>query len=299
MDELGHILREARETKGLTLAEVQEKTRISVKYLEALETGNYHQLPSSVHAKGFLRNYARFLGLDPQPLVDRYELSLNHGGYRTPHVNGDSSTPIPAPLRPDQPFFNPVNVEIGEKQRRDPESSVRLIIIVALIVTLFLVGNRFLPVLTGNGDGTAVQTEGLIEAVRQFVNQGETATPEPDSALAVTITPGAVITPTNRNTFETTPAPLPTRPNLPATMEEVQLRIEITERTWMEVTIDGDIVFSGWATQDDPAYEWVAQEEAKVKTGNANGIVVTINGVLLGRMGAYQEVKEEVWRTTN
>ncbi|VAW42305.1 hypothetical protein MNBD_CHLOROFLEXI01-1794, partial [hydrothermal vent metagenome] len=41
IDELGHILREARETKGLTLREVQEKTRISSRFLEALEMGDY------------------------------------------------------------------------------------------------------------------------------------------------------------------------------------------------------------------------------------------------------------------
>ncbi|NHZ71509.1 MAG: helix-turn-helix domain-containing protein, partial [Aquificales bacterium] len=74
MDELGHILREARETKGLTLEEAQEKTRINSKYLDALENSEYDKLPTPVHVRGFLRNYARFLGLDPQPLLERYEL---------------------------------------------------------------------------------------------------------------------------------------------------------------------------------------------------------------------------------
>jgi cytoskeletal protein RodZ len=74
MDELGHILREARENKGLTLAQVQSEIRINSKFLAALETGEYHRLPTPVHVRGFLRNYARFLGLDPQPLLDRYEV---------------------------------------------------------------------------------------------------------------------------------------------------------------------------------------------------------------------------------
>ena len=72
MDEIGHILREARENKGLTLEEVQAKIRINVRFLAALESGQYDVLPTPVHARGFLRNYARFLGLDPQPLLDRY-----------------------------------------------------------------------------------------------------------------------------------------------------------------------------------------------------------------------------------
>ena len=52
MDELGLILQEARENKGLTLAEVQEETRINAAYLEALENGEYAALPSPVHVRG-------------------------------------------------------------------------------------------------------------------------------------------------------------------------------------------------------------------------------------------------------
>ncbi|MCA9994966.1 MAG: helix-turn-helix domain-containing protein, partial [Anaerolineales bacterium] len=72
MDELGQILREARENKGLTLEEVQAETRIHARFLTALEKGDYAVLPTPVHVRGFLRNYARFLGLDPQPLLARY-----------------------------------------------------------------------------------------------------------------------------------------------------------------------------------------------------------------------------------
>ena len=78
MDELGSLLREAREAKGLTLAEVQDEIRISSKYLEALENGQYENLPTQVHVKGYLRNYARFLNLDPKPLIDRYELNKDN-----------------------------------------------------------------------------------------------------------------------------------------------------------------------------------------------------------------------------
>ena len=82
-------------------------------------------------------------------------------------------------------------------------------------------------------------------------------------------------------------------------MDEIALQLDISERTWMEVTIDGDVVFSGWARGDDPPFEWTAQEEAKVNTGNGAGIFVTINEQPWGRMGERGENKEEVWRTTN
>ncbi|HFE67522.1 MAG TPA: helix-turn-helix domain-containing protein, partial [Chloroflexi bacterium] len=112
MDELGHILREARETKGLTLAEVQEETRISPRYLEALESGEYDLLPTQTHVRGFLRNYARFLGLDPEPLLERYELTQSRKPRQRAAIV-DTTEPVAPPINatlPDEPvFFNPVN----------------------------------------------------------------------------------------------------------------------------------------------------------------------------------------------
>ena len=73
MDELGQILSQARENKGLTVEDVQQATRINAHYIEALENGEYEVLPTPVHVRGFLRNYARYLSLDPAPLLERYE----------------------------------------------------------------------------------------------------------------------------------------------------------------------------------------------------------------------------------
>ncbi|NET69455.1 MAG: helix-turn-helix domain-containing protein [Moorea sp. SIO1G6] len=55
MNELGHILREAREARGLSLAEVESETRINSRFLAALEEGEYQALPTPVHVRGFLR----------------------------------------------------------------------------------------------------------------------------------------------------------------------------------------------------------------------------------------------------
>lgn len=67
--DLGDLLREARTSRGLTLAEVERDTRISRSYLEALEGGRYEVLPAPVYARGFVRSYARYLGLDEQEAV--------------------------------------------------------------------------------------------------------------------------------------------------------------------------------------------------------------------------------------
>jgi len=295
MDELGHILREARETKGLALKEVQEEIRINTRFLEALESGDYQALPTPAHVRGFLRNYARFLGLDPQPLLDRF--SYNQGHVAPPVTVGSRETTPKTllPPREDQPFFDPVNVDVSDGRQRSPESLLRLVIIAALIVALILVGNRFLPLLLGDGEGIDV-----INQVREVI-QGDVATAdETESLVTPAASPDETINSTSRNNFDTVlPTPFPTRPPLPATMETIPLRLEITERTWMEVTIDGDVVFSGIARPGDPPYEWEAQQEAKLVTGNAIGVFVTIGDIQLGRLGGRGENKEEIWRTTN
>ena len=66
---LGELLRRARQARGLTLEEVARDTRISFRYLEALENENFGLLPAPVYARGFLRTYARYLGLEPANLL--------------------------------------------------------------------------------------------------------------------------------------------------------------------------------------------------------------------------------------
>ncbi len=305
MDELGHILREARETKGLTLEEAQEVTRINATYLEAMETGEYSVLPTPVHARGFLRNYARFLDLDPQPLLERYRHSQSYQPAPVVnHQNGSISEDTPLPSREDQPFFDPVNVEVDVGSRRDPESAVRLIIIAALIIAVALVTNRFLPLIMNNEDGSEALTESINGVVEEVINNGgsepaDTTEGEEDPNLSTALDNTEVITSTSRTNEAAVilPTPSPTRPSLPATMEQINLMLEITERTWLEATIDSEVQFSGIARPGD-TFEWTAEEEATLLTGNAIGIFVTVNDIPLGRFGDRGQNKEETWQTS-
>lgn len=69
------MLREAREAQALSLEEVEAHTRIRVKFLEALEMGDLSVLPSSMHAKGFLRSYAQFLQLNVPEVIERFNVA--------------------------------------------------------------------------------------------------------------------------------------------------------------------------------------------------------------------------------
>src|SRR3989338_2127969 len=69
MKTTGTILREARELQGISLSQVEDATKIRVKFLEAIEQDDYSFLPSFSYAKGFVKNYSDFLGLDSRMVI--------------------------------------------------------------------------------------------------------------------------------------------------------------------------------------------------------------------------------------
>jgi cytoskeletal protein RodZ len=83
---LGTVLRTAREARFIDLARVERDTKIRVRYLSALERGDYRDLPEPIYTRGFLRNYGLYLGLDPEYLIDLYRL--------------ESGTPVERPSMP-------------------------------------------------------------------------------------------------------------------------------------------------------------------------------------------------------
>jgi cytoskeletal protein RodZ len=98
---------EARERKGVDLYRAERDTKIRARYLGALESGEYAELPGAVYTKGFLRNYALYLGLDPEEVIRQWK-----------HERGDTVVPaepvlaVPRPLEaPRQGLtFSPVIV---------------------------------------------------------------------------------------------------------------------------------------------------------------------------------------------
>jgi cytoskeletal protein RodZ len=95
----------ARERKGVDLYRAERDTKIRARYLDALERGEYAELPGAVYTKGFLRNYALYLGLDPEDVIRQWK-----------RERGDAAIPaepvlaVPKPLAaPRQGFtFSPV-----------------------------------------------------------------------------------------------------------------------------------------------------------------------------------------------
>ncbi len=70
--DFGTVLRRAREVKGQTIHELANITRISARWIAALEQEKFEQLPATVFVTGYVRNLARALGIDPDDLLSRY-----------------------------------------------------------------------------------------------------------------------------------------------------------------------------------------------------------------------------------
>lgn len=66
-------LKAARQNSGLTLKEIFERTRISVRNLKAMENGQFHLLPAPIYTRNFIKIYAKSLGVDSKPVLQRYE----------------------------------------------------------------------------------------------------------------------------------------------------------------------------------------------------------------------------------
>jgi cytoskeletal protein RodZ len=68
----GTWLRRQREAREITLREIADRTKISLRYLEAMEDDRFDLLPAPIFAKGFLKEYARYVGLSPDDVVNHY-----------------------------------------------------------------------------------------------------------------------------------------------------------------------------------------------------------------------------------
>src|SRR6266540_6263158 len=76
----------ARERKGVDLYRAERDTKIRARYLGALERGDYKELPGAVYTKGFLRNYALYLGLDPDEVLDHWRRERGEARDATPVI---------------------------------------------------------------------------------------------------------------------------------------------------------------------------------------------------------------------
>ena len=137
MGDLGEHLRAAREARELTIDQVAEESRIQRVYLEALESESFGSFSSEVHARGFLRNYASYLGLSPEEalaLYDKTRGKVLHRAKKAPAAPAHSSVVAPAQAKqaPSTPLSAP------PEPRRGRASAIVGDVLLLLIGVAFL-----------------------------------------------------------------------------------------------------------------------------------------------------------------
>ncbi len=273
MDEIGQILRETRETLGLTYDEVERTTRIRTRYLKAMEEGDLASLPSPVQARGFLHNYAEFLGLNPDEILLQYAEKLRPERRARKTDTGRATRP---------------SVTV---QRQGPRwLSTDLLVAVAVTLTVVAVliwgGSRVFAAI--GSEQEEARSEGLSVVGTAPPSVTPTGSPPPTQ-------PAAAIP-----LDETTPLPEGTLPadligegqsNAPVTV-----RILVEKRAWLQVFVDGQEVFNGRVGPGD-ILEHGGAEQVRLVTGNAGGLRVVYNGQDQGRLGQVGEVVTRLWNS--
>ncbi len=212
--ELGGVLRERREAVGASLAEVEAATRIRQKYLAAMESDDWHLLPGEIVGRGFLRNYATYLGLDPTELVERRRAVTDPTMAST--LSGTSAgSPMPPERTVD---YRPKDVALKDEQEGIQQRELRLGAPFRRLLGLF--GVLFLLWLVVNTFG-AQMTTGLANAVAgvQTSVANVQSTPTLSSTLpAVAVNPNST-TPENgtANNNSATTVATPAASNSPGT----------------------------------------------------------------------------------
>jgi cytoskeletal protein RodZ len=118
---LGEKLRQAREARGISISEVAEQTRISALYLEAIENNDYRTLPGGIFNKGFVKSYAKYVGIDEKEAMQDYNKLIAEQNEANPEAD--------KPYRPEV---------LTDEQSRS--SSLPTIILAVVILALMAAG---------------------------------------------------------------------------------------------------------------------------------------------------------------
>lgn len=269
MQSIGANLRQRREQLGLTLDEAERVTRIRTHYLRALEEDELGALPSSVQARGFLKNYAEYLGLPPKDILQRYtELTQPKRGLpllRAVPTHPSSTRPRPAAT---------------SRAIRRPWFSMDL-----LVAAVISTGTLALLVWGGGR---------LMASLRQRTEQAQdsaflipTSTVSPTSVPA--LVPAAEVSPSPSE-----PTASATLPPLPLPSGRVTLRLIAEQRAWIRVLVDGRPQFQGRIAPGD-VLDYSGDRIVEVSTGNGAGVRVSWNGQDIGLMGGLDEIVTRLW----
>ena len=260
MARLGEMLRAARQDMGVSLAEVEQATRIRRRHLVALEEEDFAALPETIYVIGLLKTYARYLNLDAEQAAEMFR--DQSGRHELPGVQPETRI-----LR-----------ESARKGGLSPAGVSGLLMVAGLALLLFYGYQQYLQI------EASVQPPAAATAL---------ATPPPRLSAVPAGTAALALLPTVTATV--LPSPTPT----PPVGVTVELLIKYAQ-CWVRVIADDKIVTNndqmGEMLNPGDTRVWRADNYIHVRVGNAGAADVTVNGVHEGTMGRMGDVIDKEWR---
>jgi cytoskeleton protein RodZ len=255
----GEELRREREIRSISLREIADATKISTRFLDAIERNDHRTLPAPAFTRGFIRAYARYLGLNAEEMVTRYNYAAAGDDRieKTLHLER-----LVQPL-PDPPKPIPVKRGIPPVYARvDGNIYLLIAIAVALAAVSYWAFKHKREKLAA-------------ESVRAEVTA---TTPAGTGTAANSTAPKAVAT-------ATAPAPAG---------DVLRLTLELTGDSWISLEADGKSVVNGDVRAGETR-SFEARDSFVFRTiGNAGGVVVTLNDYRLEPLGRTGKVRRDI-----
>jgi len=244
----GEILRAARLRRRISLTEAEQATRIRLQYLQALEDDDPSALPAGVYSRGFIRNYAIYLGVPPDTVLD----AARDRRWR-------DSRDRRASLRP---TARPVSFRVPR--------ATWLIASVAVVALLVVAGLAWLGL-------TAPAEERAAQAGQGAPGAATTPTtlvqlPQLPPPATATAAPTSI------------PAIQPTATGVAGAGRTVDVELRTTDRSWVRATVDGKIVLEDTLNAGQ-SLRWTGQQSVALRVGNAGGVDLVVNGQRIGALG--------------
>jgi cytoskeleton protein RodZ len=282
MGSFGERMQREREMRGITLEEISEATKISSRSLRALEEEKFDKLPGGIFNKGFVRAYARHVGIDEDQAVADFVAASG----------GEKEQPLPDPPEPRA-------VALGQRTDAHPNWSgfaLLLLLFATAVAAVWKLGPSAF-----NGVSTALAEHFQSKPASPPAVPQVTPSSAPEvSATAALPSPPAQKKPLPRakalNVAVSDPATTPQDaldaaavPSPPVTASTFVVQIRATKDAWVQIVADGKLLSEGVLVP--PAEKRVrAAKEVVIKTGNAAGVEVSFNGQPLSPLGQENQV---------
>jgi cytoskeletal protein RodZ len=269
MDAIGKTLKEKRIEKGLTIEDVSDSIKIRRKYLEAIESGNYSEIPDKVYTKSFLKIYAEYLGLDQVYVLKRY----------LDEVSQEENVLIPTKTVGAQSERNYRNAKDKNNIKFFTFVSVVLALLLLTWITVSLVKrNKVEPTLLNSPTTQEpISSELTTEAPSIQIPPSPPAQEQsPSSPTQVPISPENIEPPDQKP---------------PLSFDKLVLSINTKEKVWVSYTMD-DTKKESFTLPAQTTRIIEAERKIFFQIGNAGGLNITINQFELGMIGKSGEVMD-------